>query len=196
MAAAWAELSLKVTGSAMATYRQDDWNGLMRATLMGDASAYSRLLTEIQPWLRAYFHKRHMGADSDDLVQMTMLSVHEKKHTFDPKAAFLPWLCAVARNKLIDHVRKYGRHVHIEWDDNLTDTDDQMAPDLAARDLEVLLAKLPPEHAEILRLHRLKELSVEEVARLTGKTPSNIKVIMHRALKRLQAGLGGGDYDG
>ena len=180
----------------MAAYKQNEWDGLMRLALEGDAKAYARLLTEIRPGLRAYFLKRQMGADAEDLTQMTLLSFHEKRHTFDPKAAFAPWLCAVARNKLIDHVRKHGRHVHIEWDDSLTQTDDQLEPELAARDIDFLLAKLPKDQAEILRLHRLKEMSVEAVALHTGKSESNIKVIMHRAMKKLQASLEGGKHDG
>ena len=171
----------------------------MRAALAGDALAYHALLSDISPWLKAYFMRRLRGADTDDLVQMTLLSVHTKRHTFDPAQPFLPWLCAVARHKLIDHVRKYKRHVTIELDDNHADdgTLYDLPPSLAARDVAALLRLLPREQAEVLRLHKIKELSVEEVSRLTGHSTSNVKVMVHRALNRLKALIvkGKGDRD-
>jgi RNA polymerase sigma-70 factor, ECF subfamily len=176
----------------MGTYSQEKWDEWMRAALAGDAAAYGSLLVDITPWLKSYFSRRLRGADTDDLVQMTLLSVHTKRHTFDAEQPFLPWLCAVARHKLIDHVRKYKRHVTIEIDDNLADatTLHDLPPSLADRDLAALMKHLSPEQAEVLRLHKLKELSVEEVSRLTGHSTSNVKVMVHRALNRLKAIVG------
>jgi RNA polymerase sigma-70 factor, ECF subfamily len=175
----------------MGTYKQDKWDEWMRAALSGDAEAYSSLLSAITPWLKAYFTRRLKGADTDDLVQMTLLSVHTKRHTFDPAQPFMPWLCAVARHKLIDHVRKSQRHTIVELDDNFAD--DHLEPSLAARDLAALMAHLPAQQAEVLRLHKLNELSVEEVSTLTGLSPANVKVTVHRALNRLKALIGKGE---
>src|SRR5476651_489906 len=125
----------------MATYSQEDWQGLMCAALGGDATAYRALLEALRPWLLSYFRRRLKGSDGEDLVQMTLLSLHEKRHTYDPDAPFMPWIAAVARHKLIDVVRKNGRHVHVELNEELG-LEDGMQPDLAARDVAVLLAQL------------------------------------------------------
>lgn len=165
----------------------------MRATLKGDASAYRALLTGLRPWLVQYFSRRLKGGDSDDLVQMTLLSLHEKRHTYDPSAPFMPWIAAVARHKLIDHVRKSGRRVMVELDEDLMvdDFGGEAAAAMARKDVLALLKHLPPEQARLIRLHKLSELSVEEVARQTGHSPSNVKVIVHRGLKKLQGLIGG-----
>ncbi|HWU51022.1 MAG TPA: sigma-70 family RNA polymerase sigma factor [Asticcacaulis sp.] len=177
----------------MVTYNPDDWQTWMRAAQGGDAGAYRRLLAALQPWLSAYFRRRlkgdMRGGDSDDLVQMTLLSVHEKRHTYDADAPFLPWIAAVARHKLIDYVRKHGRHVHVELNEALG-LDDGMQPDLAARDVRVLLSQLPKEQARIIALQKIDGLSVEEVAAQTGRSASSVKVIVHRGLKRLRALVG------
>ena len=173
----------------MATYSPDDWQGLMRAAQGGDAAAYRDLLTALRPWLLSYIRRRLRGSDGEDLVQMTLLSLHEKRHTYDPAAPFLPWIVAVARHKLIDYVRKAGRHVHVELDEDMA-IEDGMKPDLAKRDVEVLLDQLPKEQAKIIRLHKLDELSVDEVSVATGKSPSAVKVMVHRGLKKLQALVG------
>lgn len=175
----------------MGTYNQPEWDEWMRAALKGDAAAYRSLLAEVTPWLKAYFSRRLKGADIDDLVQMTLLSMHTKRHTYDPAQPFLPWIAAVARHKLIDHVRRSGRHISVELDDNIAA--DHMEPSLAGRDLAALMRHLPARQAEVLRLHKLNELSVDEVARLTGLSGANIKVMVHRALEKLKsiAGKGG-----
>ncbi len=161
----------------------------MRDAQGGNAQAYRALLAALRPWLVSYFRRRLRGSDGEDLVQMTLLSLHEKRHTYDPTAPFMPWIAAVARHKLIDYVRKTGRHVHVELNEELG-LEDGMQPDLAARDVAVLLAQLPKDQARIIQLHKLGGLSVEEVSVATGKTPSAIKVTMHRGLKKLQALVG------
>lgn len=172
----------------MATYDSSEWRDLMRASQGGDAKAYRALLEALRPWLVSYFRRRLRGSDGEDLVQMTLLSLHEKRHTYDPAAPFLPWIAAVARHKLIDFVRKSGRRIEVELDD---DFEGDLPDELARRDVEVLLARLPKDQAEIVKLHKLDELSVDEVSAKTGKSPSAVKVTMHRALKKLQALVGG-----
>jgi len=173
----------------MASYNIDNWQTLMRRAQGGDAAAYRTLLESLRPWLAAYFRRRLMGGDGEDLVQMTLLSLHEKRHTYDPDAPFLPWISAVARHKLIDFVRRNGRYVHVELNEALG-LEDGMQPDLAARDVAVLLAQLPKDQARIIKLHKLDGFSVEEVAGRTGKSASAVKVAVHRGLKKLQALIG------
>ncbi len=162
----------------------------MRAALAGDAAAYRDLLGQLRPWLLSYFRRRLRGSDGEDLVQMTLLSLHEKRHTYDPNAPFLPWIAAVARHKLIDHVRRSGRHTHVELDEDLMGDEGGLPAELARRDIEVLLAQLPKDQARVIRLHKVNELSVEEVSASTGKTSSAVKVIVHRGLKKLQSLVG------
>jgi len=176
----------------MGTYEPDMWQSQMRAALGGDAAAYRALLGNLRPWLVSYFRRRLKGADSEDLVQMTLLSLHEKRHTYDPASPFLPWIAAVARHKLIDYVRKSGKRVHVELDDDIVGDDSGALPaDLARRDVEVLLAQLPRDQARIISLHKLQELSIDEVSATTGKSPAAVKVAIHRGLKKLQALVGG-----
>ncbi len=175
----------------MSTYEPDKWQSQMRAALGGDAAAYRALLNALRPWLVSYFRRRLKGADSEDLVQMTLLSLHEKRHTYDPASPFLPWIAAVARHKLIDYVRKSGKRVHVELDDDIVGDDSGGLPvDLARRDVEVLLAQLPKDQARIISLHKLQELSIDEVSATTGKSASAVKVAIHRGLKKLQALVG------
>ncbi|NWM39889.1 RNA polymerase subunit sigma, partial [Escherichia coli] len=53
----------------------------------------------------------------EDIVQDILLAVHLKRHTWDTSAPFAPWLFAIARNKLIDTLRRRGRRVFVDIDD-------------------------------------------------------------------------------
>jgi len=69
----------------------------MAAAQPGDAASYRRLL-----WLEQYFRRRLPMAMVEDAVQATLIAIHEKRHTFDPRRRFKPWLAAIARHKWID----------------------------------------------------------------------------------------------
>jgi len=93
---------------------EDEWTSLMRLAISGDSAAYHRLLRALTPVLRAGARRGLARAgqpvdQSEDIVQDILLAVHLKRHTWDTNAPFAPWLFAIARNKLIDALRRRGR---------------------------------------------------------------------------------------
>ena len=101
---------------------EDEWTGLMRLAISGDSGAYHRLLKALTPVLRAGARRGLARAgqpvdQSEDIVQDILLAVHLKRHTWDTNAPFAPWLFAIARNKLIDALRRRGRRVFVNIDD-------------------------------------------------------------------------------
>src|SRR5215469_15506943 len=94
----------------------------MRSAIEGDSEAYRRLLKAITPILRAAARRGLSRAgqsvdQSEDIVQDILLAVHLKRHTWDTNAPFAPWLFAIARNKLIDALRRRGKRVFVNIDD-------------------------------------------------------------------------------
>src|ERR1043165_8912292 len=94
----------------------------MRSALAGDDAAYQRLLGAVAPVLRANARRALVRAgqpadQAEDIVQDILLAVHLKRHTWDVKAPFAPWLFAIARNMLIDALRRRGRRVFVDIDD-------------------------------------------------------------------------------
>ncbi|MFZ5730390.1 MAG: sigma-70 family RNA polymerase sigma factor [Pseudomonadota bacterium] len=161
----------------------------MAQALAGDAGAYRRLLAEIAPRLRRYFARRlHEPAEAEDLVQETLIAVHTKRETYDARLAFAPWLYAVARYKLIDHLRRRGvrRHVPLEEAGVLFDEADPEAG-LARGDLDRLLAPLPARQRALLEDVKLKGMSVAEAAQRHGYSEGAAKVALHRTMKSLTA---------
>ncbi len=165
--------------------------------LAGKAPAYHEFLKELSAHLRSFFRKRLFGLpdEVEDLVQETLLAVHQKRHTYRPGEPLTAWVHAIARYKLVDLLR--ARSIREVLNDPLDDELDVFASSdndaaEARRDLSKLLADLP-ERQRLPIVHvKLEGLSVVEVAQLTGMSESAVKIGVHRGLKALAAKIKGG----
>lgn len=165
---------------------------LMLASLDGDAAAHRTLLERLSRHLRAYF-KRRLAAgrrdigEAEDLVQETLLAVHTRRHTYDRTQPLTPWLFAIARYRLIDHLRHTRRTmVDIPIDDagEFLAHDDGSGAE-SAYDLDKLLAKLPEGTRRAVEYMKLEGMSAAEAASRCGISESAMKVRVHRGLKSL-----------
>jgi RNA polymerase sigma-70 factor (ECF subfamily) len=161
---------------------------LMIAGQAGDAGSQNRLLTRLAGHFRAYFLKR-LGADAadaEDLVQETLLAVHLKRATYDPRFEFNPWVFAIARYKLIDRYRRRGGRISVPIDS----LDELLAgenPEEGAvrSDVSRLLARLPERQRALMRDVKIAGYSMEEAAARAGVSVTAAKVSVHRGMKRL-----------
>jgi RNA polymerase sigma-70 factor, ECF subfamily len=170
---------------------------LMLRSQAGDAAAHGELLGRLAQLLRGY-HRRRLGghdADTEDLVQESLIAVHERRHTYDPARPFTAWAYAVARHKLVDHLRRQRIRTALpldDFEDMFAANDDGQAQD-AARDIDTLLSQLPPAQHAAIRLTRIEGYSIDEAASTTGQSASSIKVGVHRGLKKLAKLMGAAD---
>lgn len=161
---------------------------LMIQSLAGDERAYARLLSAVAARLRAYFRRRLFdgGADAEDLVQETLLALHTRRATWDPALPLGPWLHAIARYKLIDHLRRgqrAGVKVALDAETLFAESDEEAGP--ARRDVGRLLARLPPKQRAVIEAMKIEDLSVRETAEREAISESDVKVSVHRGLKAL-----------
>jgi RNA polymerase sigma factor (sigma-70 family) len=163
---------------------KDEWGTWMRAAQEGNESSYARLLHEISTWLTRYYARRVHVSLVSDLVQETLMSIHAKRHTYDPSQLFGPWLAAVARHRWIDHLRKQSRAVEVELFDTIAGSDTADANDYA-RDLEVMMREIPEKQAHVIRLVKIQGHSIAEVSHVTGHSEASVKVMIHRGMKRM-----------
>lgn len=171
----------------------------LRASLLqgmaGDGAAYHAFLKDLSAYLRAFFRRRliRLPDDVEDLVQETLLAVHNQRHTFEPDQPLTPWVHAIARYKLVDLLRRRADReaLHEPLDDELAvfASSDAEASD-ARRDVVKLLEQLPERQRLPIQYMKLQGLSVVETARATGMSESAVKVGVHRGLKALAAMIG------
>jgi RNA polymerase sigma-70 factor (ECF subfamily) len=162
--------------------------------LAGDAKAYHAFLRDLGAHVRAFLRKRlaRLPDEVEDLVQETLIAVHNQRHTYDPAVPVTAWLHAIARYKLVDLLRRRARQdlLHDPLDDQseLLVAGGAEAAD-ARRDVAKLLATLPDRQRLPIVHVKLEGLSVAEAARLTGMSASAIKVGVHRGLKALATAI-------
>ncbi len=169
--------------------RDESLTELMLRGLDGDSRAQARLLSRSAERLRPYYRRRLSSeADVEDLVQVTLLALHSRRESFDRSRAYGPWLHAIARYKLMDHLRRHYGDRTVPLPD---DADDWLSADHpepgAAHDIAALLDTLPVNQRRWIGMTKLEGLSMSEAADTTGHTEGAVKVGVHRGLKRLAA---------
>lgn len=181
------------------TDREAYLKSLMLRGLDGDAGAWRVLLSDLGSHLRPYFTRRLFdgGPDAEDLVQETLIAIHVKRATWDRAQPFTAWAFAIARHKLIDHLRRQGRrptHALEEASDLFAD---HTVEDGATRaDLSRILALLPARQRRLIEDVRLKGMTVAEAAERHGYTLTAAKVSIHRSMKSLNARFAPASADG
>jgi RNA polymerase sigma-70 factor (ECF subfamily) len=107
-----------------------------------------------------------------------------------------PWVHAIARYKLIDHLRsnKMSRmDVPIDDHQELMARDDHASTE-GTHDMTKLLGRLPRKTRQAIEAVKLEGKSVTETAARYGMSESNVKISIHRGLKAL-ASLSADDGD-
>jgi RNA polymerase sigma factor (sigma-70 family) len=165
------------------------WDKMMVAAQGGDGASYRRLLSEVAVWLRRYYARRLPPAMIDDVIQDTLIAIHEKRHTYTPSRPFGAWLAAIARYKWIDALRSMKTKSTEALDDNIPVADHEAAV-TSAWSLDRLLAMLKPAQSQVIRLVKLQGFSIEEASKASGQSATLVKVNIHRGLKRLTSLLG------
>lgn len=166
-------------------------SALMRAARKGDDEAYRRLLLLVAAWLRGVASRGlaaagRPNADCEDIVQETLLAMHLKRDTWDETQPLQPWLRAIARHKLVDHLRRRGFTDHVDIDDH---ADTLAAPTSAeagsALDARQMLAGLPERQRRIVEGISIEGQSARDVGVRMGMSEGAVRVTLHRALRAL-----------
>jgi len=174
----------------------DDQEARLRNQLLlglrGDERAYRIFLQELSARLRAFFRKRltSLPDEVEDLVQESLLAIHNQRHTYDSGMPLTAWVHAIAKYKLIDFLRRRARHDGLNeiLDEEMTLDQAEDAPSAGTRrDLAKLLEQLPERQRLPIIYMKLEGHSVEDTAKLTGMSASAVKVGVHRGLKVLAA---------
>jgi RNA polymerase sigma-70 factor, ECF subfamily len=163
----------------------------MRAGLAGDAAAYRAVLQSLTGFLRIEvrrgFARYGRGmADVEDVVQEALLAIHLKRETWRTDEPIGPWVRAIARNKLIDSLRRGGKRINVPIDD-VIETLPAAEPEehLTERDAQQILAKLNGRQREIVESISIRGASIRETAAKYSISEGAVRVALHRGLAAL-----------
>jgi len=173
----------------------------------GDRRAFEELHAALSHRLRGFLLKLvHDEPACDDLLQLTLLKAHLARDRFrvpggDPDGAVQAWYFAIARNVAMDFLRDRHRSKKREAAGG-EDTDPVTAlPDpsptvqehgeqveaeaIIVEEVRAAIAQLPPKQREVVELHKLRGMSMADIASRLQVREGAIRVRAHRAYKAL-----------
>ena len=140
--------------------------------------------------------RRHDVAD--DVTQEAFLRAHRALASYDPGRPFGPWVCRIAANLAINHVRSPEAREE-ELDEAALAARPSTADgplgallDLEARTvLEDALGALPPEQRAVFVLRTFDDLSYKEIAEALDLEVGTVMSRLSRAREKLRVALAG-----
>lgn len=151
------------------------------------------LVVDCIPRLRRYAHALFCGHEqaADDLVQDTLERGLSRLDSWCANSSMLAWLLTIMHNLYINQAR---RHQHGPVFETLDDQPQELAAPpgespLARRELDRAMAKLSPNHREILLLVGLEALSYQQVAEILDLPVGTVMSRLSRARTQLRQHL-------
>jgi len=139
---------------------------------------------------------------ADDLAGEVWVAVAQQLARFEgDEAGFRGWLFTIGRCRLIEHRRRSARRrtdpvPHDRLDGAVEhgfggDPSWLVLDQLAAQEaIDMLIGDLSPEQAEAVLLRVVGGFAVPEVAQIMERSPGAVRVMCHRALRRLATRFG------
>lgn len=167
---------------------------LMTAYAAGDADAFDMLYDRHKGAVFRYFTRQLTESDAHDCFQTLWLNIIRHRSRYEPSAAFRHYLFTVAHNVLMDHHRKSIRSVSVDVDPD-TEPAHGGRPD-ADHEREEVLARLhaevralPAPQREVWLLRQESDLSLKEIAEVTGVAEEAAKSRLRYARDKLRQGM-------
>jgi RNA polymerase sigma-70 factor (ECF subfamily) len=133
--------------------------------------------------------------DANDLSSLVFLKTweHIQKNKISQNETLRALIYKIARNVVVDYYReRRPDNISIDDENNKIDVvdDNNLEIDISVKSdydrLMVNVMGLKNEYREILIMRFVNELSLDEIADVTGKKKINVRVILHRAVTALQ----------
>ncbi|RMD61753.1 sigma-70 family RNA polymerase sigma factor [Candidatus Parcubacteria bacterium] len=157
----------------------------------GNPEAFGALYDRYhQQIYRFVYLKVSTKEDAEDITHQVFLNAWKQMrhytHTGHPFSSFL---YRIARNLVIDHYRAKKAHVALEAAAELPSADapeEQAERQLLEAEVMRAIRLLKPDYQDVLIMRFIEELSLKEVAAILGKSEGAVKLLQHRAMRRLR----------
>jgi RNA polymerase sigma-70 factor (ECF subfamily) len=132
---------------------------------------------------------------AEEIVQSAFVRIWERRASLDPDKSFISYLCAIAKNKLINEYehqtvayiyREYIQTYH-SGADNLTEK--KIDGDLLEEYIDCLIEKLPPARKQVFILSRKEALTNREIARRLHLSENTVRNQLARAVSFIKEHL-------
>jgi RNA polymerase sigma-70 factor (ECF subfamily) len=160
---------------------------LVELASKGDQHAFEHLFTRYQEALLRLFEQRTGGKDiASDLLQETFIKVYLHLGDYSSNYTFGQWVYTIARNTLVDHLRRRSDDVHIDETFRApaatTPTpEESVIINQRKAHFDASLNELSEDYRQIIEMRFLDECSYEEIAERLNKPINTVKTQIRRA---------------
>lgn len=161
---------------------------LMSLYQQAEYGAFEELYFRHSSRVYGYFKNRlNLPGEAEDLLQHTFLKLHQARANYNGTLPFLPWLFSIARNLLIDHLRKH-RPTVIEADKlmALAEKASQGGNPEPVVSWDEVMKLLPDDQRQIIQQRFEEGLSFEDIARLSGVNEASARKRLSRTVQGLR----------
>ena len=170
---------------------------LVERCLQGDRPAFAVIVERYKKQIYSITYSMTRNhADADDLSQETFIKAYENLRRFNLGTNFRSWICRIAVNLCIDHLRRRKRTPEDCSDDQLELLPDQnLNPhnNLESSELmENIMAavdSLPADQKTVVILREMQGLGLKEIAEVMKCSESTVRWRLHYARKKLRKKL-------
>ena len=177
---------------------------LIRKCKAGDARFYEPLVRAYEPsGLRLAMAMMGNTEDAQDALQEAFIKTYDTLHRFDLRRPFGPWFFQILRNQCRDMLRSRNAKFRMEFSEREIDGQLEEHPADSERGPERLrqrndaravlwrgLARIGPEHREILVLKGLEGFRYGEIAQILEIPEGTVASRLYHARHALREALG------
>ena len=160
---------------------------IVERILGGDRQAYALFVEEYKtPIYNLAYRMTGNREDAADLTQDIFIRAYTYLWRFNPRKKFFTWLYTIALNTIKNHIKKSKQYIKTRSSnfDERQFSENQNSSD--AQDINIYLSRLDMETRALIIMKYVEELSFEEIAQITGKSVSALKMRIYRGLDRLK----------
>ena len=182
------------------TKQADALEKLIEDAQTGDRTAFEKIVTYHQSYAYAIaFRFLCDEDDAEDVVQESFIRIWNHLQYFDSKKKFTTWMYKIVVNLCYDKTKANKRRMNVfaRWDDNFSKDDcnenSDIERNLTNKETAALIKHIADGLSEkqrmIFLLRDLQDLTIEEVADITGMSESAIKTNLFFARKNIRKKL-------
>lgn len=166
---------------------------LIQEAKRGSSESFGTLYDHYMPQIyRFVYLKTGFKETAEDLTHEVFVNAWQRIPLYEEKGFPLSsWLYQIARNAVIDHFRTLKKNIPIDvyLEDELgetEETEDDIDQSIALETIQTAMRELSDEHQTVLIMRFVEELPSATIALTLGKSEGAIRLVQHRALKRLK----------
>lgn len=177
-----------------------DVESIIDRAVSGDTGAFGRLYDIYADRIYRHIYYRTSNVeDARDLTQDVFMKAWQALPKYKrTKTPFLGWLFTISHNRVIDYYRTKKDYAY--FNDVVIGDDREGSPDQLAevrftqQAIRRAILQLPEVQQQVILMSFIEGLEYGEIAAALRKTEGNIRVIVHRALKKMQEIMGREGY--